>query len=149
MNEQTLRKVRVVGTEMYVNQRTGELQEMQVINIEERDFNFHKLWLEHIVSSLELIGNKKIKLAFWIIENLNRENQLTMTYRQISKNSGISYLTVAETMTALIDSDFLVRVNQGVYQVNPGIIFKGSRSNRLNVLYQYTKTKREQEGENE
>ena len=52
----TRKKVKVVGTETYINQKTGELQEMQVIDIEERDANFHKLWLGHILQSIDLIG---------------------------------------------------------------------------------------------
>ena len=54
----TRKKVKVVGTETYINQQTGELQEMQVIDIEERDANFHKLWLGHILQSIDLIGNR-------------------------------------------------------------------------------------------
>ena len=46
----TRKKVKVVGTETYINQKTGELQEMQVIDIEERDANFHKLWLDTFFS---------------------------------------------------------------------------------------------------
>ncbi|WP_281042439.1 replication/maintenance protein RepL [Selenomonas infelix] len=45
----TRKKVKVVGTETYIKQDTGELREMQVIDIEERDANFHKLWLGHIL----------------------------------------------------------------------------------------------------
>ena len=137
----TSKKIKIVGTETYINQATGELQEMQVVNIEDRDFNFHKLWISHIINSLDLIGNQKVKLAFWIIENLNKENQLIMTYRQISEKSGISLDTVRRTITALIDSNFLVRINNGAYQVNPDVIFKGTRSGRLNVLYQYNQVK--------
>lgn len=137
----TSKKVKVIGTETYINQTTGELQEMQVVNIEDRDFNFHKLWISHIINSLDLIGNQKVKLAFWIIENLNKENQLIMTYRQIAEKSGISLDTVRRTMTALIESNFLVKINNGAYQVNPDVIFKGTRNGRLNVLYQYNQTK--------
>ncbi len=137
----TSKKVRIIGTETYINQTTGELQEMQVVNIEDRDFNFHKLWIGHIINSLDLIGNQKVKLAFWIIENLNRENQLIMTYRQIAEKSGISLDTVRRTMTALIESNFLKKINNGAYQINPDVIFKGTRNGRLNVLYQYNQTK--------
>ena len=101
----TTKKVKVIGTQEYINKNTGELQEMQVVSVEDRDFNFHKLWLSHIINSLDLIGNQKTKLAFWIIEHLNRENQLIMTYRQISEKSGISLQTVTRTISALIDSD--------------------------------------------
>lgn len=140
----TSKKVKVVGTETYINQSTGEIQDMQVVSIEDRDFNFHKIWLAHIINTLDIIGNKKVKLVFWIVENLNKENQLIMTYRQIAEKSGISIDTVNDTMKALIESNFLVRINQGAYQVNPDVLFKGTRTGRLNVLYQYNEIKSEQ-----
>lgn len=51
--------------------------------------------------------------------------------------------TVKRTVAALIESDFLVRYNIGVYQVNPDVIFKGGKMNRLNVLLEYGNTKAE------
>lgn len=142
---QTSKKVKVIGHEQYINSVTREVEDFQVVSIEDRDFNFHKVWLTHIINSLELIGNQKTKLAFWIIEHLDRENQLIMTYRQIAEKSGISLDTVRITMKSLLESNFLEKINQGAYRVNPDIIFKGSRTGRLNVLYQYNKTKQERE----
>lgn len=133
----TTKKVKVIGTRKYINQDSGEIEDFQVVNIYERDFNFHKIWLNHIINSLDLIGNQKTRLAFWIVDNLDKENKLTMTYRQISEKSGISYQTVSRTMKSLIESNFLQQINQGAYRINPNIIFKGTRSGRLNVLYQY------------
>ncbi len=91
----TRKKVKVIGTETYLNQSTGEIKEMQVIDIEERDANFHKLWLGHILQAVDLIGNQKTRLAFWILDNLDSENKLTLTYRQIVEKSHFSYETVA------------------------------------------------------
>lgn len=133
----TRKKVKVIGTETYIKQDTGEIKEMQLIDIEERDFNFHKVWLQHILNSIDLIGNQKTKLAFWIIENLNKENQLIMTQRKIAENTGISIDTVRLTMRALMDSNFLVKINSGAYMVNPDVIFKGGKTDRLNILIQY------------
>lgn len=141
MSSTTRRKVKVIGTETYINQSTGELNEMQVIDIEERDANFHKLWLGHILQTMDLIGNQKTKLAFWILDNLDGENQLVMTYRQIVERSGISYDTVSRTMKALIDSDFLVQINRGAYRVNPDVLFKGGKNARMNVLLKYHQDK--------
>lgn len=140
-NQQTNKKVKVIGHQEYVNSATGEVEDFQVMKIEERDFNFHKVWLGHIINSLDLIGNQKTKLAFWIIDNLDRENKLTMTYRQIAEKSGISLETVRLTMTSLIESNFIERINQGAYRVNPNVVFKGTRNNRMNVLIQYQETK--------
>lgn len=133
----TRKKVKVIGTETYIKQSTGEIEEMQVMKIEERDANFRKLWLEHILHTMDLIGNQKTKLAFWLLDNLDRENKITMTYRQIADKSGMSYQTVYRTMNALIESDFLVKINGGAYRVNPDVLFKGGKNDRLNVLLQY------------
>lgn len=133
----TSKKVKVIGTKKYVDNETGEIENFQVVSVEDRDFNFHKVWLESIVNSIDLIGNQKTKLAFWIIENLNKENQLVMTQRQIADKSGISLKTVSTTMKALLDSNFLRKINAGAYCVNPEVLFKGTRNGRLNVLFQY------------
>lgn len=137
----TRKKVKVIGHETYIKQDTGELAEMQVVQIEERDANFHKLWLGHILQSIDLIGNQKTKLAFWILDNLNSENQLIMTQRKIAEQSGISYQTVSLTLKALIESNFLIKINSGAYRVNPDVLFKGGKQNRLNVLLQYQNEK--------
>lgn len=134
----TSKKVRVAGIETYINAETGEIQEMQVTSIEERDFNFHKVWMRQFIYTIDLVGNQKTRLAFWIIDHLNKENQLTMTYRQIAEQTQISLDTVRTTMKILLDADFLRKINMGVYAVNPDIIYKGSRTGRLNVLNQYT-----------
>ena len=63
----------------------GEAIPMQMISVEERDFNFHKVWLQNLVQGIDEIANQKLRLAFWIIENLNKENQLIMTQRQIAE----------------------------------------------------------------
>lgn len=133
----TRRKTKIIGTQDYLNKDTGEIETMQVISIEERDANFHKLWLSHILQSIELIGNQKTKLAFWIIDNLDKENRLIMTQRKIAEKSGISLDTVKITMKTLAESNFLLKIQSGVYMVNPDIVFKGGKNDRLNILITY------------
>lgn len=115
--------------------------------IEERDFDFHKIWLQHLVNSLDEISNQKLRLAFWIIEHLDRENKLTMTQRVIAEKSGMSYQTVNRTLKALQKGNpsFLVKINSGAYQINPEVIWKGSHSNRMGICYEYRTTKMEKE----
>lgn len=135
--QNTIKKIKVIGNQQYINFNTGEIEDFQVTSVEERDFNFTKVWMKSFISTLDLVGNQKTKLAFWLIENLNKENQLTMTYRQISEKTNISLETVRKTMAILLEVNFLKRINQGVYQVNPDILFKGNKNTRLNLLTQY------------
>lgn len=132
----TSKRVKFEGIQEYINASTGEVIQMAVTDIEERDFNFSKVWMRNFISSLDLIGNKKTRLAFWIIDNLNKENQLIYSYRQIAEQTGMSLDTVSTTMKTLKEADFLRQIGQ-IYTVNPDIIFKGTRTARLGVLEQY------------
>ena len=147
--KQTIKKQKLIGVQEYINPNTGEVVPMQVFSVEERDFNFHKVWLQHLVDSLDSISNQKLRLAFWIIDNLNKENQLVMTQRQIADKSGMSLKTVQRTMKALQEGNpaFLIKINGGAYQVNPNIIWKGSHSSRMGVIFNYTTPKSNAEQE--
>ncbi|RRD35974.1 winged helix-turn-helix transcriptional regulator [Leptotrichia sp. OH3620_COT-345] len=133
----TSKKVKVLGTQQYINANTGELEDFQVTSLQDRDFNFTKVWLNSILQTLDMLGNQKTKVAYHIIDNLNKENQYIGTQRQIAERVGISLKTVSITVKALLNADFLRNLSNGVYCVNPDVLFKGSRTSRLNVLQQY------------
>ena len=135
----TSKKQKFVGTKILIDPETNEPYPMQLNVIEDRDFNFHKVWLQHLVNSLDGISNQRLRLAFWIIDNLDKENQLVMTQRAIAAGSGMSLNTVTRTMKALQEGDppFLQKINSGAYRVNPDVIWKGSYSNRMGVIYKY------------
>ena len=139
----TSKRMKLVGQKTLVDRDTGEEIPMQMNVVEERDFNFHKVWLQHLIHSFDEIVNQKLRLAFWIIENLNKENQLVMTQRKIAEKSGISYQTVSRTIRLLTEGKppFLQRINAGAYRVNPDILFKGSHSNRMGICDEYIQTK--------
>ena len=75
---------------------------------------------------------------------MDSENKICYTLRQMADKSGISLETVRVTIKTLIDGEFLVKQNQGVYRVHPDRIFKGSGNNRMNVLLQYNQAKKKQ-----
>ena len=110
---------------------------MNVTEIEERDANFHKIWLGHVMESLDIIGNKKVKILQFIINNMNKENQFLYTYSMIEKETNISRATIAETMTSLQSADFLKKVKNGHYEINPDVIFKGGKNARMDILIRY------------
>ena len=134
----TTKKVKCIGSEQFINAETGEIEEFQVTSIEERDFNFTKVWIRNFVATLDLVGNQKTKLVYWIIDHLNKENQLIYTNRQLEVETGISLKTVSTTMKALQDANFLKKQSNGVYIINPEILFKGSKGARMNILNQYS-----------
>lgn len=133
----TSKKVKVIGTQTYINAETKEVCEMQVISIEDRDFNFEKIWLGFILEALELIGNQKIKVLDHLLKNKNADNIVIKTQRQIAKEIGVSFRTVSITMTRLLEAGFIEKIQGGAYQISPDVIFKGSHQKRMKVLMDF------------
>lgn len=142
---QTTKKQKLVGYKTLVDPENGELYPIQMNVTEDRDFNFHKVWFQHLVNSLDGISNQRLRLAFWIIDHLDRDNRLIMTQRDIAKKSGMSLNTVVKTMKPLQTGSpkFLIKIGSGVYQVNPDVIWKGTHSNRMGVCFEYRSSLRD------
>jgi len=141
----TTKKQKFVGYKELIDAETGEVYPVQFNTIEDRDFNFNKVWLQHFVSGIDDIANQKLRLAFWLIDNLDKENQVIMTQRRIAEKSGMSLQTVNRTLKALQNStpSFLQKINSGAYRINPDVIWKGSHSNRMGVCFEYQKVEAE------
>ena len=55
----TTKKQKFVGYKMLIDPETGEQYPMQMNVLEDRDFNFHKVWMQHLVTSLDGIRNQR------------------------------------------------------------------------------------------
>ena len=133
----TTKKQVVVGRQEYINNKTGEVEEFNVINSYDTDFNFEKIWLSHILESLEVIGNQKIKVLNWLLANKNSSNMIIATQRAIATKSGVSYPVVNQTIKALIDTKAISSEQTGVYMLNPDFMFKGHNKKRMNLLLRF------------
>lgn len=138
----TAKKQKYIGSTEFMDTVTGEVVPMQLVQVEDRDFNFHKVWLQNLVTSLDGISNQRLRLAFWILDNLDSENKLVMTQRAIADKSGMSLATVMRTMKALQEGNpaFLQKINSGAYRVNPDVVWKGSYSKRMGICFDYKET---------
>ena len=136
----TRKLLKIAGVEKYINSSTGEVVEMKVEGFEMRDFNFTKIWLKPFLKILcddEItMSSTRIKFFAWLIERMNRENEISMTVKGMAEASGISYQVAVDVLKALKRLDFIKKV-QTVYIINPDIIFKGSVKMRQEVMKKY------------
>lgn len=144
--KRTTRKTKIIGHDTVVRPSTGEVLDVNIIEIEERDANFHKLWVGDIVHKLDIVSNKKTKVVWYVIENLTRENLFIKSQKEIEKELGISEGTINDTFKALQEGNFLTMVQRGVYRINPEVVFKGGHNQRMNVLICYRDEKARVEG---
>lgn len=133
----TSKKMKIAEERLLVDPKTGEEFRTNIFTFEERDANFHKIWLWHIIQALDLIGNQKIKILAHILENIRPDNLFIGTQRDIATATETAIQTVTITMKMLQQADILKMQQHGVYFINPNTIFKGNNEKRMNILYQY------------
>jgi len=129
----------IKGRKNLIDSDTGEVLESTIIvkNVK-KDFNFHKIWLQDLINIIEMLGSKKIKIVNYILNKMsNTDNIVYFTQRQLSKDLNISLPTINDTIKTLLESNFMVKKQNGVYQINPDIIIKGTNDKRTNLLIQY------------
>ena len=135
----------IIGSQRYINADTGEILETTVIEKEvERDFNFHKIWLSDLMSVLNLIGGKKLDILKYLLgEMRSSDNTISVTYRKIEEKLKTSQKTIAETMKILQEANFITKVQNGLYMVNPDIIVRGKSGKKDALMIKYVEAKNE------
>ena len=133
------KKQYIVGTQDYINQTTGEIVTCTVIEKEVyNDFNFHKIWLNDLMNVLDLIGGKKLEILKYLLNKMNNvDNTIIARYDDIIKDLKVSRQTVSNTLKILREANFIKKIANGVYMVNPDIIVKGRGSKKDALLIKY------------
>jgi hypothetical protein len=130
-----------MGQMNLVNPNTGEVIPTTVINKNvDADFNFHKVWLQDILYILNTMGNKKIAVLSHLLKIMrNEDNSMNFTLRSLSKDTGISYPTIQNTISELIEANVIKRDKDihSLYTFNPDLIVKGGSQKRQQLLIQY------------
>jgi hypothetical protein len=140
----TTRKAKIIGTEQYISARTGEILDCQVMEVEERDCNFLKFWIGHVLSAIDELSNSKMKIVFYIFKNMDRSNNtLLRTIDEIVNETGISNRTIIETLKVLEEHN-IIRRKTGVVFVNPNVLFRGGTNKRRAILITYNEIERPQ-----
>lgn len=130
---------RIVGTKQYLDVESGETVEaVNVIKPLQVDKGFHKVWLYDLMDILTEIGSKKIMVVEYLLSKMNpNDNGISLTVREAAGDLKVSPVTVNQTIQALMKANFLKRIRNGYYLVNPGVLIQGTYSKRQRVMIEY------------
>lgn len=134
-------------TQTLVGQRKRELVDTQtgeiiwVDQITKRTYgtkNFWKCYLMDFLTVLGIIDSRQLDIFIYIVENTNPSNNIFIgTYKKISKDTGCSSTTIARIMKKLQENNFIKKVQNGAWLVNPNILMKGNDTKRQILLSYY------------
>ncbi len=123
----------------YMDMETGEL--IHVDQITKRTYgtkNFWKCYLMDFLSVLGIIDSKQLDIFIYIVENTNQSTNLFIgTYKKISKDLDVSEPTISRIMKKLQFNNFIKKVQNGLWFVNPDILMKGNDTKRQILLSYY------------
>ena len=126
-------------TKTLIDQETGEI--IQVNQITKRAYGQKNFWKVYLLDFLQVLGileSKQLDVLIYILENTNSSNNTFIgTAAKISKSTNISIATVKRTFKKLQEQEFLKKVQNGVYQVSPLIMMKGSEHKKQLLLNYY------------
>ena len=131
----------LIGTKKktLIDQDTGEI--IEVNQITKRAYgqkNFWKVYLLDFLQVLNLIDSKQLDVLIYVLENTNSSNNTFIgTYKKIAKAINVSEPTIATIFKKLQEQEFLKKVQNGVYQVSPLIMMKGSEHKKQLLLNYY------------
>lgn len=103
----------------------GEPKEVNVIMKGISRQGFAITYLAEVIRLIDTIGNKKMKVVKYILSKMDATNKLVETTEEISKNCGVSKMTVVQTLQMLEEVGFVAR-KTGVVMLSPKIAHKGN-----------------------
>ncbi len=130
---------KIVEEKRYIDAESGEEITVPVISMEEGDYNYQKIFLGHILDAINSIGNQKIKVLMWLIQNRDSENRVFATQRSIAEETKCAKQTVTTLLSSLTKHGIIKQLTPGLYQLSPEAIWKGGHGKRMRVLLDYGK----------
>lgn len=135
----------LIGTQRkrLIDEDTGERYEVDQIT--KRALGQKQFWKIYLVDFLQVLGvldSKQIDVLIYILENTEASNNTYIgTYRKTAQGSGVSLDTATKVMKKLQDNNFIKKIQNGVYQVSPNIMMKGSEYKKSLLLNYYDDSK--------
>ncbi len=83
-------------------------------------------YLASIIQMIDNIGNKKMQVVKYILKNMDSNNKLSETVREIAKGSGCSLRTVSDTLKTLEDCQIIAK-KTGTVMLSPKLAHKGNK----------------------
>jgi predicted transcriptional regulator len=131
----------LVGTKKreLMDTATGEL--MTVDQVTKRTYGTKEFWKVYLMDFLSVLGifdSKQVDIFIYIVENTNKStNMFIGTYEKIAKDVGASSQTIARILKKLVENNFVKRVQNGVWLVNPNVLMQGNDTKRQILLSYY------------
>ncbi|EAL3911381.1 replication/maintenance protein RepL [Campylobacter upsaliensis] len=129
-----------------LNKKTGETEKIDIdifVGLTMRDTGFFKMFYQNFIEVLEsyFSGSKfKVSVLKLLLLNADKENCIFATSAEMAKALDTTQQNVSKELKALQNCGFIKKIKNGVYQINPDYLFKGSTGARQAAKEKFKKS---------
>lgn len=111
---------------------TGEITSIPVY--EAQTGRWDKVWAKSLADLFEMTGESRTKVIAYLLRKRNTQNVIHAPMRLVAEETGVSVKTVNRTIKQMVESNYLIRLGQGVVMFSPHIIRPGPKNQGMAVL---------------
>ena len=129
-NKSIMKDIKFLEERQKINSRTGEIEEKETIRTIKipREEDYVKVYIKHI-NYLNNLPQGLDDIIYALLKKVNYENQIIINSavkRQIADELGKKFNTINQYISKLVKYDILIRIDTGIYYLNPIFYGKGS-----------------------
>lgn len=132
--------------DVWVNKKTGETRETMQAEFdmtgskEKRQDPFVIAVMSYLVRMTDIIGNKKMQVVNYILDNMNLKggsaNALIITQKELAEKANVSRQTVSTTLNKLEEAN-LVKKRTGAIMLHPKIAMMGGKGKEKALMIEF------------
>ena len=121
----------------WINKDTGEeIEADEIVNKTGRK-GFMITYLSTIIHLLDVVGNKKMQVIKYILENMDiSSNTLIITTTELSKKSKVSRQIVSDTLK-ILESSNIIKRKTGAIMIHPELLHRGNKDKERILLTRF------------
>ena len=131
----------LIGHKQRILKDTDTGEEIIVDQITKRVYGTRQFWKVYLMDFLMVLGiidSKQVDIFIYVVENTDRNtNMFIGTYKKIADDLNVSQTTIARIFTKLKEKNFIRKMQNGVWLVNPNILMRGDDTKRQILLSYY------------
>lgn len=114
----------------------NEVKRVDVVIKEIPRTGFAITYLATIINMIDAIGNRKMKVVKYILSNMDSNNKLSETVREIAAGAGVSLQTANDTLKLLEEIGVVAR-KTGTVMLSPKLVHKGNAQRERMLLTKF------------
>lgn len=124
----------------------GDIRQVDVVVKEIPRTGFAITYLASIINLIDSIGNKKMQVVKYVLKNMDSNNVLLQTVREIATGCSCSVQTVNDTLKLLEGAGIIAR-KTGAVMLSPKLVHKGNAKKERYLMAKFIEINRSENSE--